>query len=351
MSVNLKTQDAENHDNSTTGGLPPDVFEGAAHVDSPVRSQAPALPRRQSAAQASLERTQPRSMLPVVLSVIVGNLILFLGGGLAGWAYAKKDPPRTPPPAQVILSPLNTEVARSIDSKASKDEIGLLKGEIGALQNQVKSLNEQLAAVARESTHLKQRVESPPESAKNTQPPTVDLKSVESRIDRLLEMTRSAGAVTGEIRTLSKRLDGLDRQLSGLRSDVSGISKHIEKSAAPPKDDTAPKPDEKAKAADEARTRGATLFREGRFVEARDLFVKQTVESPDDARNWYYAALANGFATGNWGDETVRLVTRGIDREKAGTPSRAEIDAAFAELNQPQAIQWLQGWRQRTGAR
>jgi regulator of replication initiation timing len=290
-------------------------------------------------------------MLPIVLTVILGNVILFLGGGLAGWAYAKKDPPRNPPPAQVILSPLNTELARSIDSKASRDEVGGLKGEMGAVEAQLKSLKEEVLALAGESTRLKQRVENPPEPARASEPAPIDLKRLESRIDSVAEATRNVAGLPAELRTLVRKLDGLDRQLTALRSDVSGLPKQIEKAVAPPAHEAAPKPDPKTTAATEARAKGTALFREGRFLEARDLFLKQTVEAPDDARNWYYAALANGFATNNWGDETIRLVTRGIDREKAGTPSRAEIDAALAEVNQPQGKEWLHGWRQRAGGR
>ena len=96
-----------------------------------------------------------------------------------------------------------------------------------------------------------------------------------------------------------------------------------------------------------AVARGAALFEERRYAEARDVFLEQIKATPDDARLWYYAALANGSATRDWKGETERLVKRGMERERAGTPGRAEIDALLDEIPSAQAVQWLRAWRQR----
>ena len=75
---------------SSTGGLPPDFFDvpespaSDRHAQSlPARDAA--LPPRIAAAPA-LPRVviERRASLPVVLVVIAGNIVFFLGGGLAG---------------------------------------------------------------------------------------------------------------------------------------------------------------------------------------------------------------------------------------------------------------------------
>jgi hypothetical protein len=90
---------------------------------------------------------------------------------------------------------------------------------------------------------------------------------------------------------------------------------------------------------------GAELFKAGKYKEASDAFKKLTESNPNDARVWYYAALSRGSATKDWLGETVRMVQKGIEREKAGSPEGAKIDAAFADLN-PTFKKWLGTYRE-----
>ena len=62
---------------------------------------------------------------------------------------------------------------------------------------------------------------------------------------------------------------------------------------------------------------------------------------------WYYAALSRGLATRDWKGETERLVTQGIEREKAGKPDKAKIDAAFEDLTPETGKDWLAFYRRR----
>ena len=68
---------------------------------------------------------------------------------------------------------------------------------------------------------------------------------------------------------------------------------------------------------------------------------------PDDARVWYYSALANGLATKQWKGETEELVNKGVDCEKSGNPAAAEIDAAFSNLTKANGQDWLAYYRKR----
>ena len=72
-----------------------------------------------------------------------------------------------------------------------------------------------------------------------------------------------------------------------------------------------------------------------------------TQDLPDDARVWYFTALANGLATKQWTGETEELVARGVEREKAGTPPAADIDAAFSDLTRANGKDWLAYYRRR----
>ena len=87
------------------------------------------------------------------------------------------------------------------------------------------------------------------------------------------------------------------------------------------------------------------LFKAGKYKEAGD--VLKTTEDNDskDARVWYLAALSRGMATNDWTADTVKLVNKGVDREKAGTPSTAEIDAAFATLTPAPVKPWFDHFR------
>jgi hypothetical protein len=91
---------------------------------------------------------------------------------------------------------------------------------------------------------------------------------------------------------------------------------------------------------------GAELFGNGRYAQARDVFRRLQKERPHDARVWYYSALANGIVTHVWDGETKRLFEKGAERERAGTPSRDRIGAAFAKLKPEKAKEELSHYRQ-----
>jgi hypothetical protein len=60
-------------------------------------------------------------------------------------------------------------------------------------------------------------------------------------------------------------------------------------------------------------------------------------------------SLSRGLATRDWKGETERLVTQGVDREKAGKPDKPQIDAAFADLTAETGKDWLAYYRRRAG--
>lgn len=80
---------------------------------------------------------------------------------------------------------------------------------------------------------------------------------------------------------------------------------------------------------------GVGLDRRGRYVQSRDLFRRPQETRPNDARVWYSSALANGMTAGTRDGETKRLVEKGVELERAGDPSPAQINAGLAPVPGP----------------
>ena len=99
--------------------------------------------------------------------------------------------------------------------------------------------------------------------------------------------------------------------------------------------------------ADITRELGAALFRDGKYPAARDVFLTLVQVYPNDARLWYFAALANGVTSENWAGDTEAMVRRGLACEQSGRPKRSDIDAQFSTLTKEQGKDWLAEWRKR----
>src|SRR5689334_21947477 len=84
---------------ATTSGLPPDFFEPNSipasdrTVGTIVPGDATLPPRRIAATPAPQVVIDRRASFPVVFVVLAGNMLFFLGGGLAGWTLARKGVP------------------------------------------------------------------------------------------------------------------------------------------------------------------------------------------------------------------------------------------------------------------
>jgi hypothetical protein len=80
------------------------------------------------------------------------------------------------------------------------------------------------------------------------------------------------------------------------------------------------------------------------------VFNKLELTDPDDARVWYYSALCHGLVTRQWGGGTASRVERGMERERAGSPSKADLEAAFSDLSADAGKSWLDSYRQRVSS-
>jgi hypothetical protein len=235
-----------------------------------------------------------------------------------------------------------------VGAKAPRSDVDRLKAEVVDLTGRM--------------TQLKGRLDALPEAG-----PTPELGPLKARVDGLAKANEPLADLPEELRAVSGRAGTLDKALESLRTEVASLREQFER-LEPLRTEVAslrerleatvassrgsgargPAPGT-ANPADRASERGATLFRDGNYAQARDFFVEQAEAHPDDARLWYYAAVANGIATRDWRGETERLVRRGIERERAGTPGHAEIDTLFAGLTEPQGKEWLRAWRKHAG--
>jgi TolA-binding protein len=331
---------------SSTGGLPPDFFDvpespaSDRHAQSLPARDAPLPPRLAGAAGSPQVVIERRASLPVVLVVIAGNVVFFLCGGLAGWAAARRGAARTEPPATAATNSALGEVVRAIDAKASKSALDAFSSRIGEVQSELGTLGRELARLEERS---KARTNAP---AAPAAPP--DLAPLQTRIDDLVEESQRLSSLPATFQALRQRVDALDKGLNALRTEVAAVPKQLDASLKTLKDaivsSSAPA---QVSPADIARDLGAALFRGGKYAAAREVFLTVIQSYPDDARLWYFAALANGLTSGEWTGESERMVRRGIEFEQGGRPKRPDIDAQFSTLTKEQGKDWLAEWRKR----
>jgi TolA-binding protein len=328
---------------SSTGGLPPDFFDvpespaSDRHAQSLPARDAPLPPRLAGAPASPHVVIERRASLPVVLVVIAGNIAFFLGGGLAGWAAARKGAARTEPPATAATNSPMSEVVRAIDAKASKSAVDALTSRIGEVQLELGTLGRELARL---EDRLNARTNAPPA------PP--DLAPLRTRIDDLVEESRKLSPLPATFESLRQRVDALDKGLNALRTEVAAVPKQLDASMNALKDAIVSRAAaDQVNPADIARDLGAALFREGKYPAAREVFLSLVQNYPNDARLWYFAALANGLTSGTWTGESEDMVRRGLACEQRGTPKRSDIDARFSTLTKEQGKDWLEEWRKR----
>jgi hypothetical protein len=328
---------------SSTGGLPSDFFDvpesraSERHAQSLPARDTPLPPRLARAPASPRVVIERRASLPVVLVVIAGNITFFLGGGLAGWAAARKGAVRTEPPAAAATNSPLSEVVRAIDAKASKSELDALSSRIGEVHSELGTLGRELARL---EDRLNARTSAPPAP--------LDLAPLRTRIDDLVEESQRLSPLPATFQSLRQRVDVLDKGLNALRTEVAAVPKQLDTSLNALKDAMVSRsvPD-RVSPTDLARDLGAALFRDGKYPASREVFRTLVQSYPNDARLWYLAALANGLTSGDWTGETEGLVRRGLACEQRGSPKRSDIDAQFSTLTKEQGKDWLEEWRKR----
>ena len=205
---------------------------------------------------------------------------------------------------------------------------------------------------------IQQRVESI-SIPRNTVPP--DLGTLQIKMGELTRSVDEIAELPSRSRQMESRLDRLQEEVKGLRerlaaekdrggsaaeaATIGAVERKVETLTSPaPLPSTSVLPADPS-SPDDAMAEGIALFKRGLYPQADDIFRKLQLTRPQDARVWYYSALAHGFTTGQWDGDTRRFVVQGAERERAGFPSTSQIDTAFAGLNPAQGKDWLASYR------
>jgi TolA-binding protein len=275
-------------------------------------------------------------------TILTSCVLAFLMGGAGAWAYvnyldpmlAKQRVQKSQPDAQKSES--NSTASKSSDSAARLND---LSGKLDELQSRVDRLPKAISAQ--------------------------DLEPLKERLAMVDEVSRKVDALGLRVNSLPGKVDQDSRKITiltadmeGMRNEVASLANNIHTSTS------AEKPSDKG---EEPRTAshsepprgippsvrllqaGVDFFQKKNYAEASEIFADLSKAQSDDARVWYYAALSRGLATRDWKGETERLVTQGVDREKAGKPDKSRIDAAFADLTPETGRDWLAFYRRRAG--
>ncbi len=92
---------------------------------------------------------------------------------------------------------------------------------------------------------------------------------------------------------------------------------------------------------------GISLLERGQYATAREVFLRLQAAQANDARVWYLSALAEGLTSGDWKGEARKLAERGLECERAGHPSTAQVDAALATRTPIKGQDWIASLRSR----
>jgi TolA-binding protein len=261
------------------------------------------------------EPGSPPRWLPIVSLLNLAGLAAALG--LAGYVlHEQHEQSKQEKPAQ--------EAGQKADDKL-KPEVAKLKGDLKDLAKSVEE-SPALPNYAPQIKALEDRV--------------VDLgKSLADASDRLEALGKKLdGLSKGEGPDSSPKFEAIEKRVADLAATLDAVKAQVTARATP------------AAVASDEMGQAISLFKQGKYAEARDAFARLQGVAPDDARVWYFSAIANGLASRDWKGESEKLVAAGMAREKAGKPDKARIDAAFADLTTATGKDWLAFYRSRAAS-
>lgn len=165
-----------------------------------------------------------------------------------------------------------------------------------------------------------------------------------------------------KISKIEQKLADLEQELKILSDRVSGAETPLTGDGAPPADTAAPpvaapagtppQPANDANPANEATLKLADgLLGEGHYAQSYRVLKRLQRAQPRDARVWYLSALAYGLSSGKWDDEAERIAAKGAKCERAGHPSRRDIDDALAGVRSTSGKSWIASQRAKAQTR
>jgi TolA-binding protein len=298
------------------------------------------LPPKAHVETRAVQPEPPRTSSGTLFGAMLTSAVIALVcGGAGAWGY---------------LNYLQPKLKTQQDSSRPSDLTDSASTSMPSVSSKVDELSSKLDHLQSQVDHLPKAV-----TATDLEPLNQRLTALESIPGKLETLDSRVGALPAKldqesrkITTMMADIDGVRKQVASLQTDL-GTKLNSEKSAVksdklvaetshqPPREIEPPKSD--------SLQQGIEFFRQKQYQAASEAFDSLTRSKPEDARVWYFAALARGLATRDWKGQAVKLVTEGVEREKAGTPEKSQIDAAFEDLTAETGKDWLAYYRR--GAR
>ena len=286
-------------------------------------SQAAAQPKPQTAHQpAPAAKTSSTSMISYGVMMVIGAALAAGGYGLA----RVFSPPTAP--GEVSGQP-PADMAKKEDLQKLTDRVDQMSADLRTAQKQINDRPDYTPELKMQRDRVdaldRQIAEFP-----------AQMDSIRQKLDTVTKIEDSNSAT--QVDSMDKRLTDLAQAVDSIRNSPSSPA-NLNHTV------------DNLKVDGLAMDQAIELYGNKKWADAKDAFTKLQSIFPNDATVWYYSALTNGFATGEWLGETERLVNVGLDKEKLGEPSSATIDSAFSGLTPATGQNWLAGYRQRIGAK
>ena len=147
------------------------------------------------------------------------------------------------------------------------------------------------------------------------------LAETPARIEALNQKVEAA--IKSEAFAPAPKVDAIDKKVGELTQAID-VARRPSLARGPAR---RPRPRPRRRPTPRARRwpRPSTCSRRGSILEAKEAFARLQAANPDDARVWYFSALANGLATRDWKGESERLVDhRRRRRRRPGSPDRGQ---------------------------
>lgn len=313
------------------------------------------------------EEAPPRSAGLGMGSYLLIGAIALLCGILGAWGYSSFSGDSSNKGDQKSSSKTSDSGDKSGGSKTKKsdDEEAGSKAESATeipgftSASDADTLKKQISHLAERIDQLGQRIDSL-DRPRNETPP--DVHTLQNKVGELAREVDEVADLPSKYRRLENRLEELRAAVKTLRDhgpstddnheEIQAVDQAVKTLSDGKVPSTSPPPrtDGRKSSDDAAMTEALDLFHLAKYAMAREILHKMQVTRPDDARVWYFSALARGLTTGDWQGETRTLLTRGIERERAGTPPTPVIDQSLSDL-EPSQKRWLASYRGRLARR
>ncbi len=262
------------------------------------------------------------TLFPAVLAAA------FVAAVIGSWivekntASASAAAPAAAPAAPAATADATTPAATPAPvAPATADEVKGLKGEVEALAKKLDSVPK-------------------PDVAAEIKPIQEKIDAVSKSVEGVADLPKTIDTLKAQVADDDKAMDALKAEVNALKAELASAKEAMK--AAPAATPVAtPEPAKPAAVDMAAMTSAIDLFKAGKYADALAAFKALPAT---DARVLYFTALSTGLSK-DWKGEAEQIALKGVEREKAGTPAKADIDAAVAGLTPAQGKQWLDFFR------